>query len=87
MITTIITHDDGSTSGVDPRRLSPDELTELGHPKMSILKVIREKCADCAGGTRGEARRCTAVDCPLWPYRYGTNPHRNRIHPTERGLT
>lgn len=34
-------------------------------------QAIRMKCVDCCGGIRAEVRKCTATECPLWPYRMG----------------
>ncbi len=62
--------------GRDPRDMTNEELTELGHQKMPILDVIRAKCIDCSAGQLSEVKRCTAVACPSWPYRMGTNPWR-----------
>jgi hypothetical protein len=50
-------------------------LAEIGHSPMPLLKVIRAKCLDCSY-TASEVRRCTAIDCALWPYRLGINPFR-----------
>jgi hypothetical protein len=55
--------------------MSKSLLAEIGHSQMPLLKVIRAKCLDCSY-TASEVRRCTAVDCSLWPYRMGTNPFR-----------
>jgi len=30
---------------------------------------IRAHCLECVGWQRREVARCTAVACPLWPYR------------------
>lgn len=59
--------------GRDPRNMTADELNALGHVKSPILSVIRAKCLDCAQSLI-EVRRCTAVKCPLWPYRMNSNP-------------
>ena len=37
-------------------------------------KHLRQHCLSCAA-TPGEVRRCGIIDCPLWPYRMGHNPH------------
>lgn len=34
--------------------------------------AIKAKCLDCSGGIRAEIRRCPATNCPLWPFRMGT---------------
>jgi hypothetical protein len=70
-------HPDGSTGGVDTRRLER-ALLERAHPPAPLLDVIREKRLDCCCWQPGEVGRCTAVGCSLWPYRFGTNPFSNR---------
>ena len=42
----------------------------------SPVKVIREKCLDCCCGSWYEVEQCTAVRCPLHPWRMGKNPYR-----------
>jgi hypothetical protein len=69
---------DGRKRSRDPRRMSTDLLNRIGHEKMPLLKVIRAECLACSGRSLAEARRCTAVDCALWPYRAGTNPFSER---------
>lgn len=64
--------------GRDPRRMSRDELTELGHDARPLLRVIRARCMDCCSEQESEVRKCTAVKCANWPYRMGTNPFSNR---------
>ena len=44
-------------------------------------KAIREKCIDCCCGSMYEVEKCTAVNCPLHPWRMGKNPYRKP--PTE----
>jgi hypothetical protein len=68
--------DDGHLIGRDPRRISIAELTGLGHQARPLLAVIRAKCLDCVGYERSEVRKCTAIDCALWPYRMLRNPFR-----------
>jgi hypothetical protein len=65
----------GETEGLEPHEMPRSLLAEIGHSQMPLLKVIRAKCLDCSY-TASEVRRCTAVDCALWPYRMGTNPFR-----------
>ncbi len=69
---------DGEFVGRDPRKMTVDELTELGHMRMSPLKALRLRCIDCCGGSAPEVRLCTAVDCPAWPFRMGKNPYRTK---------
>lgn len=49
----------------------------------SPLKAIREKCLDCCMGQTSEVKYCTAEDCPLWPFRMGKNPFRQKRELTD----
>ena len=64
--------DNRNVIGLDPRRIDRTAILALGHPA-SPIKAIRAKCIDCCGGFESEARKCTAIDCPLWPLRMGKN--------------
>lgn len=44
----------------------------MSSKKLTRKKAIKAKCLDCSGGIRAEVRRCTATNCPLWPFRMGT---------------
>ena len=65
--------DAGSLIGRDPRQVPLAEIRQLRHSE-SPIKAIRAKCVDCSGGNVAEARKCVAVNCPLWPMRMGVNP-------------
>lgn len=67
---------DGERRGRDPRTLTAAELEAAGLRPSSLLGAVRAKCVDCSGGSEPEARRCTAVKCPLWPFRMRKNPWR-----------
>lgn len=41
---------------------------------MTPIKAIRAKCLNCCCFQPAEVRKCTAKDCPLWPYRMGHRP-------------
>lgn len=41
---------------------------------MSTLRAVRRKCLDCCCGSSKEVQLCTAVDCPIWEYRFGKMP-------------
>ena len=43
---------------------------------LTPLQAIRKQCLECVGNCREDVRTCTGGDCPLWPYRFGTNPYR-----------
>lgn len=40
----------------------------------SPLRVIRENCLDCTGGSPAAVKSCGIVECRMWPYRFGRNP-------------
>lgn len=48
--------------------------------KVSV-KTIRKECKVCMGGSSQLIKECDNEDCPLWKYRFGTNPNFS----TERG--
>ena len=75
---------DGDDVGRDPRRMSADELTQLGHSRVSPLRALRLKCFDCCNDSAQEVRLCTAVGCASWPFRMGKNPWRRKLDPQER---
>ncbi len=41
--------------------------------KAEVLRSIRKHCRDC-GGTEAEVKYCSAIDCAIWPYRFGCTP-------------
>jgi hypothetical protein len=65
--------DGGNLIGRDPRQVALGEIRQLRHPE-SPIRAIRAKCVDCSGGNVAEARKCVAVNCPLWPLRMGVSP-------------
>ena len=75
---------DGDDVGRDPRAMSADELTQLGHSRISPLRALRLKCLDCCNESSQEVRLCTAVGCPSWPFRMAKNPWRRKLDPQER---
>lgn len=42
--------------------------------KGEVLRQIRKNCVECAGDSTEEAKYCSAIDCSLWPYRFGKTP-------------
>ena len=42
--------------------------------KSCVLGAIRRNCLECCGGSSEEVRYCSALDCQLWPYRFGKTP-------------
>jgi hypothetical protein len=67
--------DEGELIGKDPREV-PLGILSRYHKGKNPLKAIRERCMDCCCGSASEVRKCTAVMCPSWFYRMGTNPFR-----------
>lgn len=51
--------------------------------KTNPVKAIREKCLDCCCGSTLEVKECTAERCPLFPFRFGKNPFRQKREMTE----
>jgi hypothetical protein len=72
--------------GADPRTLSPEQLSSLGHKPKPKLRILRAKCLDCCVGSAPEVRRCVSTDCDLWPYRMGTDPFRAKRETTPSQL-
>jgi hypothetical protein len=70
--------------GRDPREMTPDELKEAGHEPMSPLQAIRAHCLDCRVYQEKEVALCTAVKCPSWLYRMGTDPWQKPASQTRR---
>jgi hypothetical protein len=66
----------GHPAGRDPREMTQVELREVGHEPMSPLQALRARCLDCCAQQAGEVALCSAVDCPAWPFRMGTDPWR-----------
>ena len=46
--------------------------------KTNPVKAIRDKCIDCCCGSFTEVKECAVESCPLFPYRLGKNPFRQR---------
>lgn len=47
------------------------------------VKAIRAKCLDCCCGQVNEVKLCPCHDCPLYPFRFGKNPYRQKRELTE----
>ena len=55
-----------------------EEESEEGTGAISPLKAIRKNCIQCIGSIR-EIPKCTASkSCPLYPFRMGKNPFRQK---------
>jgi hypothetical protein len=40
------------------------------------VKLIRQFCLECMGGSKRLVKECQSEDCPLHRYRFGKNPRR-----------
>ena len=45
----------------------------LPHEIATARAAIRNHCLECCGYESGEVVRCTAPECWLFPYRFGSN--------------
>ena len=50
------------------------------------VKAIREYCLQCSGGSSNEVKLCQIETCPLYAFRFGKNPYRQRRELTEDEL-
>lgn len=41
--------------------------------------AIRAKCSWCMGGNMSMVSACATINCPLWPFRMGSNPFYSRL--------
>lgn len=51
--------------------------------KTNPVKAIREKCLECSNGQSSEVKYCPVEKCPLFPYRLGKNPFRQKREMTD----
>ena len=47
------------------------------------VKAIRAFCMECSSGQASEVKACPVYKCPLYPFRFGKNPYRQRREMTE----
>jgi hypothetical protein len=43
--------------------------------KSEILTAVRAKCLDCCGDSTLAVKECGCGNCPLYAFRFGTDPH------------
>lgn len=70
--TAVLGHPRGRAAG--SKETLQEELRAAGHRPMSPLKALRLRCIDCCADQPNEVRLCTAVTCPLFPFRTRKNP-------------
>ena len=47
------------------------------------VKAIRAFCMECSCGQTSEVKCCPVYKCPLYPFRMGKNPYRQRREMSE----
>ena len=47
------------------------------------VKAIRAYCLECSCGAVSEVKECPVFKCPLYPFRFGKNPYRQRREMSE----
>ena len=80
-------HDDFENLNENPDTRGEDETVQQAGDRIeakykaratSPLRAIRAFCVICVGCYPREVAKCTAVNCALHPFRYGTNPYQKR---------
>jgi hypothetical protein len=70
------------TAAGHPPRRTRAILSALGDEpiihEIRGYKDLRQHCLACSSGSKAAVRCCAIIDCPLWPYRMGRNPHNKR---------
>ena len=56
------------------------KMAEITNP----VKAIRAYCLECSCGSTAEVKECPVYRCPLYPYRFGKNPYRQRREMSEQ---
>ena len=44
--------------------------------KKTLLKTIRQKCLSCTCDQPTEVKLCSIEQCPLWPFRFASDPYK-----------
>jgi len=50
----------------------------FGKGRVSV-KTIRKHCLICMGGSKESVKECPSKTCPLYPFRFGTNPNYGKV--------
>lgn len=51
---------------------------QTGVKEYNAIKAIRLKCLDCSNFSSDEIKDCSVELCPLWPFRFGKDPGRQK---------
>jgi hypothetical protein len=57
-----------------------------GKKRGTLNYAVRAKCLDCVGWSQSEVSACVSVRCPLWAFRMGDNPYRQKRKASEKQL-
>ena len=59
---------------------NPDEHGEIRYRARVKNRgtAVTAYCYDCQGGSRKAVTECASVKCPLWGFRFGSDPFRGR---------
>lgn len=69
---------------LDPREMSGADLDARGYVRISRGDAIRAYCVSvCMCGSTKEVLLCANGACPMWPFRMGTDPWREKRELTE----
>lgn len=60
-----------------------EEMHEASAEVRTFSTAIKLKCLDCSNYEWNEVRDCYVKKCPLYPFRMGKNPYRNKRELTD----
>jgi hypothetical protein len=49
--------------------------------RLTGMSAIREKCLECCNWNSAEVRKCSAIDCAVFPFRFGRSPRGDEYIP------
>ena len=61
---------------IDANAVSGGDVESKDEERLTPLQAIRQRCLWCSNDSRSWVRNCRAFDCPLHPFRMGTDPFR-----------
>lgn len=79
------------SSAADVKECGGDEMLGQGDPNGQCwfypyrmgrgrpsVKIIRKHCLECMGGSYKLVAQCATFGCPVYAFRFGSNPNRAR---------
>ena len=55
-----------------------EEFIQEVSKNKNVIRAIKLYCYSCSSYQLSEVKNCTVTNCPLFPFRNGTNPFRKR---------